>query len=978
MLGRTNLLFVAGDNTSELAFTPDYILTSASGNILKMEYINNLFFLFASDEVVLYGSDINSLQTLKNGNEVFKAKHIIYADGVYYMTKIDSTAGKAIIYKTADLISFEEITLKTGTSSYDYSVHGLFLNSKSEIVVLIEEDTNTSASNYQKYLLVTDTLTNYQEENAVFIKTDSASYIYNKKAIGTKLKKDRIFTTINGGYSSSSSIIITLDGTISTVDMYSFFAVDYFFKNTTSGNTSKLYYSLNGLDYINLDFSNSVTDFVAINVFEYDGVIALIYNCTENEETVTKLTTAATPKELIKATASAIPVTIDYSMNADSNVFVDEYVYIGSTGGIAIKGKIDNAETERPDVVVVKGMAAKEALKQANDYTDEKYKTITAEVELHEETTRQYMEEAFKATPEGYEELFDTVSENKVKIDTIIEKADLSIKADASGEEIHLTDSADGKAVEFALFGKARQNTTLGNQLLNYEEWKKSTVMNGNGVFENNGVTLTATSQDCYTDQTAFPELARINVNEGDIVTLSWEESTNKQASIYLFPNGSTTNLVRVYNHETKSLTYTVPSGVTFITFRFGVLNSGETISYKNIMVNKGANALPFEPYTNGASPNPSYPQEIEVSGASGSVEVKSCGKNLLKNNAVTTTNNGITFTVNEKDGTVTANGTATGTALLFLVGTNTIASEHCFQNMILSGCPNGGSSGGYVLRVQTFTDSSLSSEVGLQDDIGNGAIIPNTTHARIYIRIAKGVTVNNLVFKPMISLESGEYQPYKETLSTIPTENGLAGIKVSSGGNYTDQNGQQWICDEVVKYADGSGAFVQRIKHILVDGTNKLFTSKSSSKNNIIYSFPASDIKKVISDIDLANIISTRFSVINASAGYTKSLIGIYVNKDYTIIYCAFGLESNLTSIELANAWLINNPFEVYYELAEPIETPLTAEELAEISTFYPVTNISNDFDCGMSMKYNADSKNYIDRMVAEQVASIVANMNK
>ena len=31
-----------------------------------------------------------------------------------------------------------------------------------------------------------------------------------------------------------------------------------------------------------------------------------------------------------------------------------------------------------------------------------------------------------------------------------------------------------------------------------------------------------------------------------------------------------------------------------------------------------------------------------------------------------------------------------------------------------------------------------------------------------------------------------------------LSTPNGLPGIPVTSGGNYTDQNGQQWVCDEV------------------------------------------------------------------------------------------------------------------------------------------------------------------------------------
>lgn len=41
-------------------------------------------------------------------------------------------------------------------------------------------------------------------------------------------------------------------------------------------------------------------------------------------------------------------------------------------------------------------------------------------------------------------------------------------------------------------------------------------------------------------------------------------------------------------------------------------------------------------------------------------------------------------------------------------------------------------------------------------------------------------------------------YSPYHEQLLTLPTPNGLPGIPVTSGGNYTDPQGQQWVCDEV------------------------------------------------------------------------------------------------------------------------------------------------------------------------------------
>ena len=43
----------------------------------------------------------------------------------------------------------------------------------------------------------------------------------------------------------------------------------------------------------------------------------------------------------------------------------------------------------------------------------------------------------------------------------------------------------------------------------------------------------------------------------------------------------------------------------------------------------------------------------------------------------------------------------------------------------------------------------------------------------------------------------------------TIATPNGLPGIQVESGGNYTDANGQQWVCDEK-DFA--RGVYVQRV----------------------------------------------------------------------------------------------------------------------------------------------------------------------
>ena len=48
-----------------------------------------------------------------------------------------------------------------------------------------------------------------------------------------------------------------------------------------------------------------------------------------------------------------------------------------------------------------------------------------------------------------------------------------------------------------------------------------------------------------------------------------------------------------------------------------------------------------------------------------------------------------------------------------------------------------------------------------------------------------------------------------EEQTLIISTPNGLLGLPVDSGGNYTDSNGQQWVCDEIDFVR---GKYIQRI----------------------------------------------------------------------------------------------------------------------------------------------------------------------
>lgn len=134
-------------------------------------------------------------------------------------------------------------------------------------------------------------------------------------------------------------------------------------------------------------------------------------------------------------------------------------------------------------------------------------------------------------------------------------------------------------------------------------------------------------------------------------------------------------------------------------------------------------------------------------------------GKNSLDNTATTKISNGITFTVNS-DKTVLADGTNDTSANSSLVINRYDLSPGTY---ILNGCPSGGASNTYKLAIQETGSYSLLGSI----DIGNGSgefTIDTTTNVQIAIFIQKGLTVNNLLFKPMLrkaTIADDTYEQY-------------------------------------------------------------------------------------------------------------------------------------------------------------------------------------------------------------------------
>ena len=138
--------------------------------------------------------------------------------------------------------------------------------------------------------------------------------------------------------------------------------------------------------------------------------------------------------------------------------------------------------------------------------------------------------------------------------------------------------------------------------------------------------------------------------------------------------------------------------------------------------------------------------------------------KNLLKNAAVSQTIRGMTFTVN-KDGSVTANGTATATADISISTKSPILNG----DYTLTCCPAGGSADSYraIARIYDSEDNPLTATL---IDTGEGLTVTgfDDSYINVIIRISSGVTAENLTFRPMLrcaEIIDGTYEPYKPSV---------------------------------------------------------------------------------------------------------------------------------------------------------------------------------------------------------------------
>lgn len=221
----------------------------------------------------------------------------------------------------------------------------------------------------------------------------------------------------------------------------------------------------------------------------------------------------------------------------------------------------------------------------------------------------------------------------------------------------------------------------------------------------------------------------------------------------------------------------------------------------------------------------------------------------------------------------------------------------------------------------------------------------------RIFLRLEEDF---NGKVKAMITrtpMNATSYEPYKPAQTLIiPTPNGLPGIPVSSDGNYTDADGRQWVCDEV---DFKKGVYVQRIGKRTI--TSKDVFHKSGMSTDDVNYFSLGNFSLHIGTIGEKDVLMSNCFVAGIYQHF-GALGEIFLGgAQGNIVY--FSVEAQkYPDAGTFKQWAVENGLMFLYQLADIVETHLTAEELSAyktLRTYSPTTTVINDAGAGMSVGY-------------------------
>lgn len=473
--------------------------------------------------------------------------------------------------------------------------------------------------------------------------------------------------------------------------------------------------------------------------------------------------------------------------------------------------------------------------------------------------------------------------------------------------------SKGSKFANIKLFGKSEQFKTTGANLFNVSS-KQSGFVSGIVVGDKVEVSQNASyPKAVYFDEIAVDPTKRYSF-------CFWDGST-------VLSNDNVR--IRIYNDDNVVTETPAKNNIVNKKFADGTTKVRVLIldEFPNLigMFCEGSTLKAYEPYTGGQpSPSPDYPQEIK---SVVNPTMKVCGKNLWDNFKTLSSGN-----VEQKNGT-------------YIATTNTIQVDITPDSVgarpLLLKANNA-----YTFSLKTtvsisrlrficlkYTNGEIDNFIFANQNFVN--FVPKRDVEKVGFILYDSVAGDKAYDAQLeMGSEATPYEPYHEQNVILPYT--LNAIPVPSGGNYTDENGQQWIAD-----------YVDMAKGKLVRNILKWYLADIASFGNYaMYHFNTSKL-----GIDGAKIgLSNMFKIQNDKYNHTDSSLYVAVDGKSASLYMG-----DMTADEMKK-WIAEKNPEVYSLMLTPQEISLTPEEITVykvLHTYTGITNISNDAEAWMQVGY-------------------------
>lgn len=216
------------------------------------------------------------------------------------------------------------------------------------------------------------------------------------------------------------------------------------------------------------------------------------------------------------------------------------------------------------------------------------------------------------------------------------------------------------------------------------------------------------------------------------------------------------------------------------------------------------------------------------------------------------------------------------------------------------------------------------------------------------------------------IQLEIGSAETAYEPCSAqyVTADADLHGIPVASGGSYTDESGQQWLCDEIDL---ARGVYVQRIVRKRMQNLQQYSISGTTG---LAIGYDSTLAGPFVSGAGMSNALPLRTADQQFSSD--ASCLAAHASRGPLVQI------AGCKTLDTLNTYLASNEIIVQVALSEPVETPIPAETVNafnQLRSIYGHMNVLSDTSAGLNVSYVADTKLYIDQKMAA-IAQAVLNL--